>query len=226
MLRYLLDMQEMWLSNAGHRFLASNAHLGLPHIVRGEWTSKVGMKYWAVKLIAADKGLQFTPDPTQSLHCFVDECWWLSRSHFRHVSNWFCHFLCWLSSCVAFKASKWGGSEAGYFALSQSWRDFMITLLGLLAELQKGFTFTTSPALLSCSLFEDIAGALASAIDHNTCPHTKHTGLKYHHFRLHGSSGLVSSSLSLVPLSRLRIYSLNLLSAATFFYLQEKWMGW
>ena len=63
-------------------------------------------------------------------------------------------------------------TEAEYIALLKSLRD-VIPLLNIIAELQQVFIFPTHQALLSCSLFEDNAGALALALDHKTRPHTK-----------------------------------------------------
>ena len=115
-------------------------------------------------------------------------------------------------------------TEAEYIALSQSLRD-VIPLLNLIADLQRVFSFTTSQALLSCSLFENNAGALALALDHKSRPRTKHIGLKYHHFRSHVKSGLIK----LFPISTFDQFAdifTKPLPAVTFVYLRKKLMGW
>ena len=95
--------------------------------------------------------------------------------------------LLWLSKCQTEVALS--TTDAEYIALSQSLCD-VIPLLGLLAELQKFFILAIQQALLSCSLFEDNAGALTLATDHKTCPRTQCIGLKYHPFCGHVRSGL------------------------------------
>jgi hypothetical protein len=181
-----------------------------------------------------DKGILFTPDPTQSLHCYVDAdfagLWNVGDSQdpisvMSRTGFVICYGGCpilWLSKLQTEVALS--TTEAEYIALSQSLRD-AIPLLGLLAELRDIFVFATHPPLLSCTLFEDNKGALALATDHKARPRTKHIGLKYHHFRSHVLSGLVK----ILPISTFEqtadIFT-KPLPAVTFRYLRAKLIGW
>jgi hypothetical protein len=110
-------------------------------------------------------------------------------------------------------------TEAEYIALSHSLRN-VIPLLNILVELQHVFTFATSQALLSCSLFEDNSGAT----DHKTRPCTKIIGLKYHHVCSHVTSGLIK----LFPIStfdQMADIFTKPLPSVTFIYLRKKLMG-
>ena len=181
-----------------------------------------------------DKGLLFTPDPTQSLHCFVDAdfagLWNVGDSQDPISVMSRTGFVLFYGGCPLLWLSKLqtevalSTTEAEYIALSQSLRD-VIPLLGLLAELQDVFTFATKQALLSCSLFEDNAGALTLATDHKSCPRTKHIGLKYHHFRGHVMSGLVKI-LPITTFEQTADIFTKPLPAVTFKYLRKKLMGW
>jgi hypothetical protein len=95
-----------------------------------------------------DKGLLFTPDPTQSLHCFMDAdfagLWNVGDSQDPISVMLQTGFVLVYSGCPLLWLSKLqtevalSTTEAEYIALSQSLCD-VIPLLGLLAELQ-GFS--------------------------------------------------------------------------------------
>lgn len=149
----------------------------------------------------SDKGLLFTPDPNQSLHCYVYAdfagLWNVGNSQ-DPISVMSCTgFVIFYGGCPLLWLSKLQSevalstTEAEYIALSQSLHD-IIPLISLFAEFCDIFTFSTKQALHSCSLFEDNVGTLALATDHKSQPWTKHIGLKYHHFRGHVTSGLVN----------------------------------
>ena len=142
----------------------------------------------------------YTPDRDKSVHCYFDADFaglWNYGDAQDPVSvvsrtGYTIHYagcpLVWLSKLQTEVALS--TTEAEYIALSQSLRD-VIPLLNLLKELQVIFPFITKQPVISCTLFEDNAGALQLATTHKTCPCTKHLSLKYHHFRSHVSSGLI-----------------------------------
>ena len=87
------------------------------------------------------------------------------------------------------------------------------------------FPFITKQPVISCTLFEDNAGALQLATTHKTCPPTKHLALKYHHFCSHISLGLILI-LPINTFEQLADIFTKPLPEATFKYLHFKLLGW
>ncbi len=83
-------------------------------------------------------------------------------------------------------------TEAEYIALSTATRE-IIPLLEFITEAQGyGVPIATTKAQLHCKIFEDNSGAIELAKVPKMRPRTKHLNIKYHHFREHVQSGLLS----------------------------------
>jgi hypothetical protein len=83
-------------------------------------------------------------------------------------------------------------TEAEYIALSTATRE-VIPLLHLMKEAKENrVKIDIEQANFHCKIFEDNAGAIELAKTPKMRPRTKHLNIKYHHFRQHVQSGLLS----------------------------------
>ena len=82
-------------------------------------------------------------------------------------------------------------TEAEYTGLSYSLRA-AIPIMRLLAEMHKnGIKVDTAPPKITCTVFEDNAGAIEIAKHERLSPRTKHMATKLHHFRHYVDQGLI-----------------------------------
>ncbi len=83
-------------------------------------------------------------------------------------------------------------TEAEYIALSTATRE-IIPLMDFLKEaIGKGIPVDVHDAAIHCKIFEDNSGAIEMAKVPKMRPRTKHLNIKYHFFRQHVQSGLLS----------------------------------
>ena len=83
-------------------------------------------------------------------------------------------------------------TEAEYIALSQAMRE-VLPLIALMKEAKKkGLFHRIMIPRFHCKIFEDNSGALEMARTPKMRPRTKHLNVKYHFFREHVKSGIVS----------------------------------
>ena len=73
-------------------------------------------------------------------------------------------------------------TESEYIFLLQSFRD-VIPLINLLWEMNQVLLFTTDTPIVHCVILKDNKGCIDLVNFPKMSPHTKHTALKYHHFR-------------------------------------------
>jgi hypothetical protein len=82
--------------------------------------------------------------------------------------------------------------KAEYIALSTATRE-IIYLIDFLQEAKdKGDPINVDNAAVHCKIFEDNSGAIEMAKVLKMRPQTKHLNIKYHHFRRHEQTGLLS----------------------------------
>jgi len=83
-------------------------------------------------------------------------------------------------------------TEAEYIALSTVTRE-IIHLIDFLREAKtNNIQINVENAAIHCKIFEDNSGAIEMAKVPKMRPRTKHLNIKYHHFRQHVQSGLLS----------------------------------
>jgi hypothetical protein len=148
-----------------------------------------------------DKGIIFKPDRTLGLQCYVDASFasgWTIHCDADDPSNVYSRtgFVLRLFGCPLLWVSKLqtevtlSTCESEYVALSQSLRD-VIVLINIMTDLTHHLTFTFPIPDVSCTVFEDNAGALELANAPKIRPRTRHIALKYHHFREHVKQGTI-----------------------------------
>jgi len=86
-------------------------------------------------------------------------------------------------------------TEAEYIALSQATRE-VIPLMNTLKEISRIFVFSVRTPTVLCSLFEDNNSCIAIAKALRMSPRTKHTAMKYHHFR----HKVISGEINILPI--------------------------
>lgn len=67
----------------------------------------------------------------------------------------------------------------------------IIPIQDLLKEFTAATKLIVSDTIAHSTIFEDNKGYVDLATAPKLCPHTKHIGLKYHHFRSHVASGTI-----------------------------------
>jgi histone deacetylase 1/2 len=83
-------------------------------------------------------------------------------------------------------------TEAEYIALSTATRE-IIPLIAFLKEAkERGVPVDVQDAAIHCKIFEDNSGAIEMAKVPKMRPRTKHLNIKYHFFRQHVQTGLLS----------------------------------
>ena len=115
-------------------------------------------------------------------------------------------------------------AEAEYIALSQDLRK-VIPLMSLTKEIK-----TTFPVLLGypefiCNIHEDNQSCIKMAQADKLSPRTKHTALKYHHFRSFVKSKRVTTKYYRTEMKKADILT-KPLSDALFFRLRHMIIGW
>ena len=94
-----------------------------------------------------------------------------------------------------------------------------------LEQLEKTLNIELKRLSVKCKLFEDNNGAIKLAKAPNIFPGTKHTALKYHHFREHVQKGLIEKK----PIDTLEQVADKVTKALPFLifnYLRKNIMGW
>ena len=94
-----------------------------------------------------------------------------------------------------------------------------------LKQLEKTLNIELKRPSLKCKVFEDSNGAIELAKAPNIRPRTKHTSLKYHHFREHVQKGLIEIN-RIDTLEQVVGIFKKALPFPIFNYLREKVMGW
>ena len=142
----------------------------------------------------ADRGTILTPNVTHKLDCFVDanfaggfnhemsddRSFVLSRTGYS-ITYSGCPLLCVSKMQTEIALST---TEAEYIALSQSMHN-LIPLRSILIDLSKVMHVDPELPVTHSTVFEDNNGALELAQTPKYRPRTKHTAIKYHHFREH-----------------------------------------
>ena len=78
---------------------------------------------------------------------------------------------------------------------------------------------------VKCKLFEYNNGAIELAMAQKICPRTKHTALKYNHFREHVQKGLLEIN-PIDTLAQVADIFTKAFPFPIFNYLRKKMMGW
>mmetsp|Transcript_28700 Transcript_28700/g.41073 ORF Transcript_28700/g.41073 Transcript_28700/m.41073 type:complete len:760 (+) Transcript_28700:1583-3862(+) len=149
-----------------------------------------------------DKGLILHPNET-TFECWVDA---------SHAGEWNREnaiddpstaksrmgFVLMFAGCPLIWSSKLqteialSSTEAEYISLSAAMRE-VLPLLSLMKEARNyGVPVEIGKVDIHCKIFEDNSGALELAKVPKMRPRTKHLNIKYHHFRQHVQSGLLS----------------------------------
>lgn len=142
-----------------------------------------------------DKGLNFRPDLSRGLECFVNADWagsWQKRSaHDALSSHSRTGYVIIYAGCPIVWASKMqplialSTTEAEYIALSTALRE-VIGIMNLVNELkQNKFDLLSDTPKMVCRTFEDNQSCIEIATNHRTRPRTKHLSVRLHHFRSH-----------------------------------------
>jgi len=116
-------------------------------------------------------------------------------------------------------------TDAKYIALSSAMRE-VLPLLALMKEAKKqGVPVHVKGANIHCKIFEDNAGAIKLAKVPKMRPWTKHMNIKYHHFRQHVESGLLSLHYVSTEKQLADMFTKNL-SEDLFVKHRKKLIGW
>ena len=117
-------------------------------------------------------------------------------------------------------------TEAEYVALSTALRD-VIYILHLTEELTANGIHVPLPSVphITCSVFEDNAGAVELANNPKLRPRTKHIAIPYHHFRQHVRDGTIKVKPISTKLQIADIFTKPLPKEA-FQFLRSQLQGW
>jgi len=115
-------------------------------------------------------------------------------------------------------------TEAEYIALSQATRD-LIPLRALLKEFSQTTKLIVGDITTHSTIFEDNKGCVDLALAPKLRPHTKHIGLKYHHFRSHVENGSLKIQW-IDSKNQLADIFTKPLPLSTFEYLRFQLLGW
>ena len=181
-----------------------------------------------------EKGINFEPDPTRGVECFVDADFaggW-NQTDADDAGSVFSRtgYVIMYSGCpIAWKSKlqseiALSTTEAEYIALSQALRD-VIPLMQLLEELKKVFPLHNPTPKVHCKVWEDNNGALSLAQNQKFSPRTKHIAIKYHHFREHVAKGTISIHAIDTKEQTADIFT-KPLDENLFKYLRSKLCGW
>ncbi len=181
-----------------------------------------------------NRGIVFKPDLNKGVECYVDADFsgnWnavdsedpqnvLSRTGFIiYYGGCPIHWVSKLQTEIALSTT-----EAEYVALSQAMRD-VIPLMNLLEEFSKIVPIANVPPQIKCKVFEDNTSCITVAKAPSMTPRTKHIALKYHFFRAHVKSGLISINY-VKTTEQLADILTKPLSGELFEYLRNRIMGW
>ena len=115
-------------------------------------------------------------------------------------------------------------TESEYIALSTAMRE-VIPFTELMKEIAELFGILTSKPVFKCTVWEDNNSCITVATAPKFTPRTKHTAIKYHHFRSFVSNG----SIVINPIDtseQLADILTKPLQAKSFCYLRDKLQGW
>lgn len=146
-------------------------------------------------------GLNFRPDASKGLECFVDADFaggWnkndgnTADSVMSRTGYVIMYAGCPITWCSKLQTEvALSTTEAEYIALSQSLRE-VIPIMQLLREINEIFPLHIPTPEIHCKTWEDNNGCIALAQNNKFSPRTKHIALKYHHFREHVKNGTIS----------------------------------
>ena len=94
-----------------------------------------------------------------------------------------------------------------------------------LEQLEKTLNIESKRPSVNCKVFGDNNSAIKLSKAPKVCPRTKHTALKYHHFREHVQKGLIEINL-IDTLEQVADIFTKALPFPIFKYLRKKMMGW
>jgi hypothetical protein len=170
-----------------------------PKKSHGEAVKRIGRYLLATR----DKGIILDPKEC-SFDCWVDASHageWKKKSAMNDPTTAKSRmgFVIMFAGCPLIWSSKLqteialSSTEAEYIALSAAMRE-VLPLLSLMKEARKrGVPMKkVKVANIHCKIFEDNVGAIELAKVPKMRPRTKHLNIKYHHFRQHVQSGLLS----------------------------------
>ncbi len=154
-------------------------------------------------LVAKERGIILHPAKDKLFHCWVDASHageWNKKDAMDNPdiakSRTGCVFT--FANCPIIWPSKLqmeialSSTEAEYIALSTATRE-VVPMLNLMREVKENeVQIEVQHANFHCKIFEDYAGAIELAKTRKMRPRTKHLNIKYHHFRHHVQSGLLS----------------------------------
>jgi hypothetical protein len=165
-----------------------------PRKSHGEAVKRIGRYLLATK----ERGIILQPSREKLFDCWVDT---------SHAGEWNkkdamdnpdtaksrTGYVFMFANCPIIWASKTlSSAEAEYIALSTATRE-VIPLLHLMKEAKEnGVKIDIECANFHRKIFEDNAGAIELAKTPKMRPRTKHLNIKYHHFRQHVQSDLLS----------------------------------
>ena len=142
--------------------------------------------------ITKERSVIFQPDPKLGLEYFVEAdfsgCWSQADTYNPENVMSCTGYIIRYAGCPIVWCSKLqteidlSTSEAEYIALSHSLIT-IIPLMALVEELSDIFPLYINKLDFHCKLFEDNQSCIAMTKSSNFSPWTKHTVLKYHHFR-------------------------------------------
>jgi len=147
-----------------------------------------------------DKGYILRPSNSRSLDCYVDAdfagLWSADLAHDPISVKSRTGYVITFASCPILWSSKLqteialSTTEAEYIAMSQATRD-LIPMKDLLHELASATKLIVGDTITHSTIFEDNRGCVDLANAPKLRLHTKHIGLKYHHFRSHVANGSI-----------------------------------
>ena len=115
-------------------------------------------------------------------------------------------------------------AESEYIALSTDMNE-VISFIQLMKEIASMFGLLTCKPVFKCKVWEDNASCITVAKAPTFTPHTKHTAIKYHHFRSFVSDGTIMIN-PIDTSEQLADMLTKPLTELSFCYLRKVLVGW